>query len=344
MEIDPDPTVCGLPVISGVDLETAENLGKGTFGYVFKMSLGEDKSLIALKAFPKKTDTNDILSECDLLYQYWKKHGTGMGRLPALCTASEQMVAGPTGIAVHQLMIQMELAKGTLLDVLKKGVQWSPAQALNCATDLLEALQKLRELKIVHRDIALGNIFVYKGEDFTGIVRMMFRLGDFGAATTYERINAEFNMGICPYATTTAPYEDPYLFTKSYCIKTCCPGVSISEHKEQRSKFKINRNTLRSVAAYTRNDLWSVAVVILVIALGNDQEAFTLRCNLEKTLLKRNQFSISEWIESKFDAYSESVKLLKPLVKNMLVLDIHKRISLCAALRFCRLRLSGKEN
>ena len=151
-----------------------EFLGSGSFGWVFaaeELVSGEAVGTCAVKVLRPRNETEmrEVLGEIRAMAALSRNHAG----LVAFGSAGE-IREGPLQGCLY---LSMELAEGSLADVLRTCRRMSPQEASKMARELGEALAFLHDQGVVHRDVKPENLFFAKDR---------WKLGDLGLVRPAE--------------------------------------------------------------------------------------------------------------------------------------------------------------
>jgi serine/threonine protein kinase len=171
-----DCTQCGESLYSltpgsvvGGRYEVLSRLGKGGMGIVYKVRDRELDEILALKVL-----RSDIAGSPDA-----KRRFLAEIKLARKVSHKNVCRVHDYGREEDLLYIVMELVEGVdLKQVLRESGPLPPAEALDVAVHLAEALQAIHDEGIIHRDLKTPNVM----RDANGIVKLM----DFGIAKSQE--------------------------------------------------------------------------------------------------------------------------------------------------------------
>lgn len=162
-------------------------LGKGGFARVFEFYCQESKQVTAGKVLPKNSllkarARQKLMNEIKIHRSLHNKNVVGF---------DHYFEDG------ENIYILLELCTNqTLCELMRRRKRITELEVQYYMTQLISALQYLHSVKIVHRDIKLGNLFITE--------QMELKLGDFGLATKIE-FDGERKRTICGTPNYIAP-------------------------------------------------------------------------------------------------------------------------------------------
>lgn len=203
--------VAHIATVPWLALELSELLGQGASGVIHRATLVGDvadasvddasqagdtaePSQVAVKLF-KGAVTSDGLPRCEMAVSL------AAGTHPNLIRVLGRVNDHPSGMpALVMALIDPEFANlagppsldSCTRDVYPAGLSFTPAAVLAMAQGMAAAAQHLHERGIMHGDLYGHNILFARGSDAPA--RAL--LGDFGAASLYDRSNRELALGL----------------------------------------------------------------------------------------------------------------------------------------------------
>ncbi|CAG9329172.1 unnamed protein product [Blepharisma stoltei] len=207
------------------------------------------------------------------------------------------------GNGKHRFTLVMEGCKESLKDEIKrmksKGARYSEANVMKFLLDMLNAFKILIDLKIIHRDIKPSNIFVVDGNG-----ENIYKIGDFDASLVSNRsINTTHSTRVGIVGTEI--YMAPEIY-KAW-----------EDSRKRRKKEKDKRLEELSAALKERRtlaDVFSLGLTVLEMLKLDPEDIQGLNC------------AEQEVINDEIDGI-EGFDWLKPILKDMLTVDYHDRLS-----------------
>lgn len=149
------------------------------------------------------------------------------------------------------LYIQMEYCKSTLRDVIDEGSLWQRhADVFSLLRQILEGLDYIHKKGVLHRDLKPANIFVDRQGDI--------KIGDFGLATTTERVGKELE-SVIPSAVLEISQESA---STTEGLTVGCGTAMYSAPEQSGAGSPVPSNAGGGIAYDQKADMYSIGVVL----------------------------------------------------------------------------------